>query len=131
MFINDCHVPSRTFCILHQRFTLDKLTPYLRLASLFPFLIALSTTACFFLASCVIIFMRSTSFLVNGFIVNFIIPYLKLLLFLLGHIILAYTLTGSRRTGPQASGKDQRQWQEAQLQLQSLFLPNCHLRQMW
>lgn len=48
------------------------------------FLIALSITACFFLASCIIIFMKSTSFLVNGFVVNFIIPYLKLLLFFIG-----------------------------------------------
>ena len=81
MFINDCHVP---LYLLHQRFTLDNLTPYLRLASLFPFLIALFTTACFFLTSCIIIFMKSTSFLVNGFVANFIIPYLKLLLFFIG-----------------------------------------------
>ena len=81
LFTNDYHVP---LYLLHQCFTLDNLTPYLRLASLFPFLIALSTTACFFLASCVIIFMKSTYFLVNGFVANFIIPYLKLLLFFVG-----------------------------------------------
>ena len=36
LFINDCHVSSY---LLHQRFTLDKLTPYLWLASLFLFLL--------------------------------------------------------------------------------------------
>lgn len=50
--------------------------------------------------------------------------------FLLGHTILAYTLTGSRRTGPQTSSQNQRQRQETKLQLQSLLLPNCHLRRM-
>ena len=70
----------RAFCTNALR-----LTSLRRICGLFhSFLIALSITACFFLASCVIIFTKSTSFLVNGFVVNFIIPYLKLLLFFIG-----------------------------------------------
>lgn len=78
---SDCHVPSY---LLHHRFILDRLTPYFRLVWLFPFFSACLTISCFFLASCVIIFMRSTSFLVNGFVVISLYHILKLLLFFFG-----------------------------------------------
>ena len=56
--------------LLHHLFTLGRLTPYCRLAALFPFFFANFTTACFFLDSCVIIFMRSYFLSVFGFVVR-------------------------------------------------------------
>ena len=41
-----------------------------------------------------------------------------------------YPGTGTGRAGPQESSQNQCQWQETKLQLQSLFLPNRHLRRM-
>ena len=67
---------NKPHIFIYQRFILERLISYFQFAVPFPFLSVNFTAACFFLVSCVAIFMRNTSFAANS-----LYHILKLLLF--------------------------------------------------